>query len=73
MTNVDILKQVRKESGMTQVQFCEYFKCPKRNLEDWEAGKRTIAPYLLRLICYKLYMENLVAEDLSDMVQEKVK
>ena len=34
------IKQMRKESGMTQAQFSEYFGIPKRTIEEWERGAR---------------------------------
>lgn len=51
-------KELRIASGMTQQQFSDYFKIPKRTIENWESGIRECAPYLLDLIKYKLEKEN---------------
>ena len=34
----ELLKEARKQTGMTQKQFAEYFRIPYRTLEDWERG-----------------------------------
>ena len=64
-----ILKEARKQTGMTQKQFAEYFRIPYRTLEDWERGVRHIAEYLLRLMIYRLEMEKL-AEGLSEKLPD---
>lgn len=38
-------------------EFAEYFEIPLRTVEDWEAGKRKMPQYLLRLILYKVKIE----------------
>ena len=62
MEQKDILKQMRKEAGMTQNQFADYFGIPYRTLQDWERGVRHMPDYLLRLIAYKMKMEKLIEE-----------
>ena len=32
----ELLKEARKQTGMTQKQFAAYFRIPYRTLEDWE-------------------------------------
>lgn len=54
------IKDLRKESGMSQKAFSEYFGIPKRTIEDWEGERRKCPPYLLSLIEYKLKNENLI-------------
>lgn len=65
----ELLKEARKQTGMTQKQFAEYFRIPYRTLEDWERGGRHIAEYLLRLMIYRLEMEKL-AEGLSEKLPD---
>ena len=36
----ELLKEARKQTGMTQKQFAAYFRIPYRTLEDWERGDR---------------------------------
>lgn len=53
-------KELRKLSGMTQVQFSEYFEIPKRTIEEWDRSANKCAPYLLKLMEYKLRKENII-------------
>ncbi len=53
-------KELRKLSGMTQVQFSEYFEIPKRTIEEWDRGTRKCTEYLLKLMEYKLRKENII-------------
>lgn len=62
MEQKDILKQMRKEAGMTQKQFADYFGIPYRTLQDWERGVRHMPDYLLRLFVYKMKMEKLIED-----------
>ena len=59
---VDTLRGVRSETGMTRKAFSEYMGIPIRNLEDWEAGRRKMPEYLLRLIAYYNRMEHYLKE-----------
>ncbi len=63
MEDKDRLKAMRKESGMTQKEFAEYFGIPVRTLQDWERGVRHMPNYLLRLLVYKLEMEKLIKKN----------
>ncbi len=53
------LKDLRLETGMNRKEFAEYFEIPLRTIEDWEADKRKMPQYLLRLIEYRLRIEAL--------------
>lgn len=53
----DEIKKLRKEAGMTQKAFSEFFGIPVRTLQDWEAGVRTPPDYVVRLLPYKLNLE----------------
>lgn len=50
-------KELRKESGMTQKAFSEYFGIPLRTIENWERGVNKCPQYLLDLMAYKLNNE----------------
>ena len=54
------LYELRSKTSMNRREFAEYFGIPLRTVEEWEAGRRRIQDYLLRLIEYKLRMENLI-------------
>lgn len=58
------LRKIREKTGMNRREFAEYFGIPYRTVQDWEAGKRKMPEYLLRLMLYKLEMEKIIkAED----------
>lgn len=62
MMSKDYLIELRKSTGMNRKEFCEYFEIPYRTMTDWELGNRTMPDYLLRLMAYKIKMENLMKE-----------
>lgn len=73
MDSQELIKKLRKEAGMTQKAFAEYFNIPLRTYEQWERGKRKIPGYLLSLMVYKLKIEKLVTgvtEEMADKVAE---
>lgn len=60
------LLAIREETGMNRREFAEYFGIPYRTIQDWELGKRQMPDYLLRLIAYKVKVEQLTKGDKSD-------
>ena len=54
------IKDLRTATGMTQQQFADFFKIPKRTIEDWEGERRTPPAYVVALIEYKLVNEGLI-------------
>lgn len=69
MDSQELITKLRKETGMTQRAFAEYFKIPLRTYEQWERGKRKIPGYLLRLMVYKLKTEQLVTGITEEMAE----
>lgn len=65
----DELKKLRESTGMNRKEFCEYFGIPYMTETDWELGNRRVPLYLLRLMAYKIQMENLVNK--TDSAQNK--
>ena len=60
---MDIAEEVRNlrdEMGMNRREFCDYYAIPYRTVVDWEAGKRKMPEYVLRLMEYKAEMEKLI-------------
>ena len=51
------IKELRKQTGMTQKQFADYFEIPYRTIQNWEGGVNKCPEYLLRLLQYKLEKE----------------
>lgn len=64
----DVLIEVRTNAGMSRKKFAEYFNIPYRTVQDWELGNRQMPAYLLRLIIYKIKMEELIKDDIKGEV-----
>ena len=47
-------------TGMSQVQFAEYFSIPKRTVQNWKLGMNKCPDYLLDLMIYKLRKEGVI-------------
>ena len=60
------VKELREQMGMNRREFSEYFNIPYRTVQDWEAEKRELPEYVLRLMVYKAVMEKLVKEKKND-------
>lgn len=63
MNTQDTLIKLRTSTGMARKEFCQYFGIPYRTLQDWELGNRTMPDYLLRLMIYKIKIEQLRNQD----------
>lgn len=59
---IDAMKRIRKDAGMNRREFSEYMDIPLRTLEEWEAGRRKMPDYVLRLIAYQIRMEKFMGE-----------
>ena len=58
----ETLKELRKQTGMNRADFARFFDIPYRTVQDWELGNRKIPEYLLRLMEYKIRMEEMLKE-----------
>ncbi len=52
------LLELRYSTGMNRREFAEYFEIPYRTVQEWELGNRKMPEYLLRLMAYKVRIEN---------------
>ena len=59
---VNKLKEIRTSLGLTRKAFSEYVGIPLRNLEEWEAGRRKMPEYLLRMLIYYIKMNQYLEE-----------
>ena len=59
----DEIKKLRESTGMNRKEFCEYFGIPYRTVTEWERGTRKMQDYVLRLLAYKIEMENLTKKE----------
>lgn len=57
---IDSLKGLRKAARMSQREISENFGIPLRTWEEWEAGRRKMPEYLLRLITYKVRIDQMM-------------
>lgn len=60
---VDKLKKLRVDLEMTRKAFSEYIGIPLRNLEEWEAGRRKMPEYLLRMMTYYIKMSQYLEQN----------
>lgn len=58
----ETLKNIRADLGLNRKEFSEYMGIPLRSLEDWEAAKRKMPDYVLRLIAYYTRIEKMLKD-----------
>ena len=51
------VKELRERMGMNRREFSDYYGIPYRTVQDWEAEKRELPDYLLRLLKYRAEIE----------------
>lgn len=56
------MKGVRELLGMNRTEFSRYMDIPLRTLEEWEAGRRQMPDYVLRLITYYVKVQQVLKE-----------
>ncbi len=61
----DMIKALREELHLNRREFCDYFSIPYRTVQDWECGKRVMPDYVLRLLEYKIRMDQMLQEKSS--------
>lgn len=49
---IEKLHGIRTLTGLNRSQFAKKYHIPLRTLEEWEAGRRKISPYFLRMLSY---------------------
>ncbi len=62
MESTNQIKELRKQTGMSQKEFAEHLGIPLRTIENWESGKRNPPEYIPRLISYQLKYEAITNE-----------
>ena len=61
--NKDKIKELRESTGMNRKEFCKYFEIPYRTVTEWERGTRKMPDYVLRLLAYKVKMDDLIVKE----------
>ena len=54
------VKELREKMGMNRREFSDYYGIPYRTVQDWEAEKRELPEYLLRMMNYRADVEYMV-------------
>ena len=57
------VKILREQMGLNRREFSDYYGIPYRTVQDWEAEKRELPAYVLRLMQYRAEMEHLVKKE----------
>lgn len=57
------VKELREQMGMNRREFCDYFAIPYRTVQDWEAEKRELPDYVLRLLKYRAESEKIIHQE----------
>lgn len=60
---INKLKKIREDLGMNRTEFSQYMGILLRTLEEWEARRRMMPDYVLRLIAYFTRMERFLHEN----------
>ncbi len=68
----DMVKALREDMRLNRREFCDYFSIPYRTVQDWECGKRVMPDYVLRLLEYKIRMDQML-QDQQGKQEEKVR
>ena len=54
------VRKLRDSMGMNRKKFCDYYGIPYRTVLDWEAGKRKMPSYVLRMMKYVAEKEQMI-------------
>ena len=65
------LRKLRESTGMNRKEFCEYFEIPYMTETDWELGNRRVPQYLLRLMEYKVRIEQLTDKNVKEKTDDQ--
>ena len=61
------VKELREKMGMNRREFSDYYGIPYRTVQDWEAEKRELPEYLLRLMKYRAEVEYMMKNKSQDL------
>lgn len=64
------LKGIREMLDMNRTEFSRYMEIPLRTLEEWEAGRRQMPEYVLRLITYYVKVQQILREKGMELEEE---
>lgn len=64
------LKGLRERLDMNRTEFSRYMDIHLRTLEEWEAGRRQMPEYVLRLIVYYVKVQQILREKGIELEEE---
>jgi DNA-binding transcriptional regulator YiaG len=53
-------RELREQTGLSQQKFGDYFKIPRRTIQNWEIGVSECNQYIIDLMAYKLKNEGII-------------
>jgi DNA-binding transcriptional regulator YiaG len=59
------IKELRKQTNLTQTQFGELFGIPMRTIQEWEGGSRKPPEYVINMIEELLYRRGLINKEIA--------
>lgn len=68
---IHTLKEIRDMLNVNRTEFSRYMGIPLRTLEEWEAGRRKMPDYVLRLIAYYVKTQKWLKENGIEMEGER--
>lgn len=63
----EMVKALRKSTGLTQRAFSEKYGIPQRTFQEWESGRRTPPTYVFRMLVMYVRYYNLMQEGKEEM------
>ncbi len=57
------IKELRKQTGLTQTQFGALFGIPMRTIQEWESENRKPPEYIINMIEELLYSRGIIPKE----------
>ena len=70
-TIAERMKQLRNITGFNRAEFARQQGIPLRTIEEWEAGRRKMPEYVLRLLAYKILLESSKKDQRIHIIQDE--
>ena len=69
-TIAERMKQLRNITGFNRAEFARQQGIPLRTIGEWEAGRRKMPEYVLRLLAYKIQLESSKKDQRIHIIQD---
>lgn len=70
-TIAERMKQLRNITGLNRAEFARQQGISLRTIEEWEAGRRKMPEYVLRLLAYKIQLESSKKDQRIHIIQDE--